>query len=128
MSDDTALLEKLETVLDESRKLRVRLALLQRQLDFYPLLSSSAPGLDPLPESASSNQIARSTFGRQKPGAKDNGAFDGLRTVPPNLEPVRLLLPKSPGLPTPVQSSDDAPPQEKDVEQPELVAALAVGG
>lgn len=126
MSDETDLLERLETVLGESRKLRVRLALLQRELDFYPLLSSSAPGPDPLPASASNPQIAKSTFGRQKPGAQDNGVFGGLRTVPPNLEPVRLLLPKSAVLPAPARSSDDVP--SKDVDQPELVAALAVGG
>jgi hypothetical protein len=115
VSDEAALLEKLEKVLDESRKLRVRLTLLQRQLDFYPLLSSPAPGLKPLPESAANSQIAKSTFKRQKPGAEGSGIFGGLRTVPPNPEPVRLLLP------------NDAP-REDVVDQPELVAALAVGG
>ena len=125
MSDEAALLEKLEKVMDESRKLRVRLTLLQRQLDFYPLLSSPAPGSKQLPESATNSQIAKSTFGLPKPGAEGNGIFAGLRTVPPNLEPVRLLLPKSSALPVPAQSSDDAP--REDVDQPELMAALEVG-
>jgi hypothetical protein len=123
LSDEVALLEELEEVIKESRKLRVRLALLQRQLDFYPLLSHSATESKPLPEPMSRSPIAGSTFARQTPGLEGDGIFGGLRTVPPNPEPVRLL-PTSPPLPVRAQSSVDAP---EDVDQLEPVAALAVG-
>ena len=122
MSDEAALLEELEEVIKESRKLRVRLALLQKQLGFYPLLSTSAPESKPPPEPASSSHIAKSTFVRQT--GLEEGIFGGLRTIPPNPEPVRLL-PTNSAVPARAQSSAEDSPGE--VEQPELVAALGIG-
>ena len=124
MSDEAALLEKLEKVMDESRKLRVRLALLQRQVSFYPLLANPGSKAEPLPEPAPSAQIAKSTFARPKTEPGGDGILAGLRTVPPNPEPVRLLR-EIPALPIQAQSRDEA--LRGEVDQPELVTALAVG-
>jgi hypothetical protein len=121
LSDEAALLEELEKVIGESRKLRVRLALLQRQLDFYPLVSKSAPESGPLPEPASTAQIAKSTFVQRKASTEDSGIFGGLRTVPPNPEPVRLFREAS-VLPVRAQNHDDA--LRGDADQPEPVKAL----
>lgn len=122
VSDDTALLEGLEEVLNESRKLRVRLALLQREVEFYPLLTN--PALSPGPPPADP-QIAKSTFGWPKAGKEGDGIFNGLRTVPPNPEPIRLPREIS-VLPVQVQNNDDA--IRRDVDQLEPVTALAGGG
>ena len=121
MSDETALLEDLEKVISESRKLRVHLALLQRQLDFYPFVSKSTPELGPLPEPASNPQIAKSTLAQRKAGTEGTGIFGELRTVPPNPEPVRLFRDTS-LLPVRAQSKEDVP--RRDADQPEPVTTL----
>ena len=124
MSDDSTLLEELEKVVKESRKLRVRLALLQRQVSFYPLLANPGSKAESLPEPAPSPQIAKSTFVRPKTDPGGDGILAGLRTVPPNPEPVRLL-PEISAPPVQPQSREDA--LRGEVDQPELVTALAVG-
>jgi hypothetical protein len=121
LSDEAALLEELEKVIGESRKLRVRLALLQKQIDFYPLVSKSTPESGSLPEPAPNPQIAKSTFLERKAGAEGIGTFGGLRTVPPNPEPVRLF-PDTSVLPVRAQNNDDA--LRGNADQPEPVTAL----
>ena len=123
MSDESALLEELEKVIGESRKLRVRLALLEKQLDFYPLVSKSTPESGSLPESASNPQIAKSTFVQRKAGTEGAGIFGELRTVPPNPEPVRLFR-EAPVLPVRTSSNDEA--LRGDADQPTSTIGLEV--
>ncbi len=99
--------------------------MLQRQVEFYPLLTNPPQRPESLPESPSSNpQIAKSTFGWPKAGKEGDGIFGGLRTIPPNPEPGRLLRETS-ALPVQAQKNDDA--VRSDVDQLEPVAALAAG-
>jgi len=73
----------------ESRKLRVRLALLQAELDFYPQVSGSESSRKAEP---SNHQIAKSTFPWPKARKEGDGAFCGLRAIPPNPEAGRWFL------------------------------------